>query len=479
MSLPKIARLSVTAGDYSVASMTVTIAINEVPIAALTVAKKSGNRVRRPLSAEVVATIRERQQKRLAGLVAPDITIQADDGRGGQLDFVGYMIAPVVEIGTTSTVDSFTVLGVDGMLDALDLSYYKAGYQPKRGEKSTYGDTINLVLDPIPGALEGKVTQLISTISQVLIGNFQPSVDGESHPTVKELITQQHNVNSGLPISLWLRILANSNVVYESWAEAYKTTPAMGNTTSWRIVQMLQQKVGGFWSMVNGLMSTFQMYYIPDTTASGRFERADKKVDEPTSTLDLSASGISVSDGNHKLLTIGGVVIMRPVTPGARPESSYAPGTQSIAGQYPKQLLTGYIQREMPPSWLGDAHGGPIAGVDLDRPAASKKLNLSIPDYIKRREGVEETAVKADDAAASILDEVCEVMFKELQLAHSTAIATVPLDYKIKVGERVTVNVLSGGSFTAFVNRVVHRVDLQNGKELNSFTQVSFTHVKY
>ena len=66
-----------------------------------------------------------------------------------------------------------------------------------------------------------------------------------------------------------------------------------------------------------------------------------------------------------------------------------------------------------------------------------------------------------------------------MQLAHSTAVATIPLDYTRKVGERVVVKILSGGSFTAFVSRIIHSVDLRQGKELNSFTQISFTHVRY
>lgn len=479
MSKPTIARLSVKANDYSVESLKVTLAVNEVPTASLTVIRKSAEKLRRPMSEAVVTTIRERQQKRLAGLVAPDMVIEADDGMGGKLNFVGYQIVPVVEIGITSTTDSFTILSVDGMLDALDLSYYCAGYNAKRGEASFTGSTDDLILDPIPGALDGKVAQLISNISQVLIKNYEPSLGKASHSTMKALITQQHTINVGLPINLWLRILANSNVVYEAWAEAYKTVPGMGAQTSLRIAQILQQKVGGFWSIANSLMSTFQMYYVPNPAESGKFVRADTKVADTKTPMELSVSSISVSDGNHRLLPIGGVVMMRPAAPGIRPKSSYPEATNSVAAQYPKQLLTGFIQREMPPLWLLDTQGSPIAGSDLDRPTPNAKLNLSIPDYLKRKGLAAEQKKAEAGAGVSILDELCEVMFKEMQLAHSTAVATIPLDYTRKVGERVVVKVLSGGSFTAFVSRIIHSVDLRQGKELNSFTQISFTHVRY
>jgi hypothetical protein len=481
MSKPTIAKLSVTANDYSVESMKITLAINEVPTASLTVVRQSDQRVRKPMSADVVAAIRERQQKRLSGLVAPDMVISADDGMGGKLDFVGYQIVPVVEIGTASTTDSFTVLSVDGMLDALDLSYYSIGYYPTRAEASSYGTTTDLILDPIPGAQDGKVTQLISNISQIMIKNYDATVRAESHPSMQALITQQHVINAGLPINLWLRMLSNSDVVYESWAEACKTVPGQGNRMSLRIVEMLKQKVGGFWSIANSLMATFQMYYVPNPAESGKFVRADKKVAETSEAMNLSVSSISVSDGNHRLLPVGGVVMMRPTTPATRPESGYAPGTNSVAAQFPKQLLTGFVQREMPPAWLLGGDGSPVAGSDLDRTTASTsaKLNLSIPDYLKRKKSADEKKAEIDNSAVSMLDELCEVMFNEMQLAHSTAVATIPLDYTRKVGERVVVNILSGGSFTAFVSRIIHSVDLRQGKELNSFTQISFTHVRY
>ena len=475
----KIAKLSVTAtGGYSIQSCQITISVNKVPTASLTVLRQPDQKVRKPMSEEVVAAIRERQQKRLAGLVAPDMVISADDGVGGKLDFVGYQIVPVIQINTVSTTDQFTVLGVDGMLDALDLSVYDAGYQAARGEASTNGRAADLILDPIPAADNGQVTALISEVSKILYGNYGPVRAKEPHQSMQELLDQQHGVNSGLPINLWLRILANSNVVYESWAEAQKTVPGMGSQMALRVKQILRQKVGGFWSTANALMATYQMYYIPSTTESGKFERSDKKVEENPQPLNLSVTGVSVSDGNHSLLPIGGVVMMTPATPGVRPESTFEPGTNAVAAQYPEKLLTGFIQREMPPLWMIGSDGSPIVGSSIDTKKPDK-LNLSLPDYEKRKTGAADKKDEIDNSNNSVLVELCKVMFNEMQLAHSTAETTIPLDLTQEVGKRVTVNILSGGSFTAFVSNIIHSIDLRQGKELNSFTQISFTHVRY
>lgn len=475
----EIAKIGVTVngGEYSVESFKMTISVNSAPTVTVGVLRR-GDMVRRPGSEEVIAAIRERQQRRLAGLIAPDVTIAADDGMGGRIDFVGFMTAPVVEISTVSVVDSFTALGVDGMLDALDLSIYRAGYKPNRAEESIYGDADAVQLKPIPAADSGAVTGLISEVSKVLYDNYQASLDKEPHPSTKKLVEQQHTLNSGLPVNLWLRILSNSGVNYESWAVAAKKSPGLGQTIALRIMQMLTQKGGGFWNTLNGLMASFQMFYVPSTTASGKLVRGDAKVAEVTGQLELSVTSVNVSDGSHRIIPVGGVVMMRPTSDTARPESSFAPGTDSVSAQYPPDLLRGYIHREMPPIWLINANGSPVLGTDIAK-APPKNINLNIPAYVQRRDGSAEKKVEMDTEAGNVMTELCRVMFEEMQLAHSTAVVSIPLNFKVNVGERVTVKILSGGSFTAFVNSVIHSVDLRQGKELNSFTQVSFTHVRY
>ena len=104
------------------------------------------------------------------------------------------------------------------------------------------------------------------------------------------------------------------------------------------------------------------------------------------------------------------------------------------------------------------------------RPAAGKS---EIIDYLKTR-------------AYPVMTELCEVMFKEIQLAHSTAGLTLPLDFSLndKVGKRATIEIVGkdgedGGSFQALVSGITHSVDLRQGKSLNSYTQIRLSHAKY
>jgi hypothetical protein len=177
-------------------------------------------------------------------------------------------------------------------------------------------------------------------------------------------------------------------------------------------------------------------------------------------------------------MPIGGVVMMRQAASNTRTPKD-APKIQAIAAQHPDPLLPGFTQREVPPVWLLHRDGSYVVGIDKKSAGSKQALNLDKDAYISRKEGAIETHKGFDDSAVSVLEELCKVIFKEMQVAHSTAMTTIPLDFTQKVGKRVTVNILSGGSFTAFVSRVVHSVDLRQGKDLNSFTQISFSHVRY
>lgn len=478
---PKIAKIGVTidGGDYSAEGLRVTLAVGTIPTVALSVVRKSAPTVSHPMSAEVVASIKKRQKERLAGKKEPDVTINISDGVGGKMQFKGFQVAPVLDITTTSIADQFSVLGVDGVLDALDLGIYQAGSEKQRKETAAGSGPL---LDPIPAAKEGNVAKLARGITEVLVKNYGASLDKESHPSIKQLMEQQHAINSGLPLEVWYKILDNSDVVYETWAAAAKDYEYIGSNITERMKLILTQRVGGFWNIANELMASFQMYYVPSTSGSGKFVRADRKVNGPTTPLDVSASSISLADGSFRMLPPGGVVMMMPASVGARDESGYMPGTSSVAAQYPDPLVYGFIQREMPPAWLVNDKGMPVLGSELDkvRAKAKRPLDLNLKNLVARQTGVKDLKADADTTSSGIMTELCEVMFKEIQLAHSTAVVTTPLDLMVPIGVRVTVNIKGGGgTFEAFVNGLMHSVDLKQGKELNSFTQISLTHCTF
>lgn len=464
-------------GEFSVEGFRVTLAVNAVPTASMTVGRKSKEIVQSPMTSEVLAEIRRRQDLRLAGRDKTDIELKASDGVGGELKFSGFLSAPVIEISTVSTSDHFTAIGVDGMLDALDLGVYQVGWSAVRAETSS---GTGVELPRVKAAEDGDVIALLDDVTTLLFDNFETNKTAESQEAMKKLMQHQHDINGGLPLEIWREMLQKSDVEYSSWQAACEKSPGLSRLMTERAVQMLTQRVGGFWATLNLLMASYQMYYIPSLSGTGRLVRADKKVGEPTASIDISATSLSLSDGSHKLMQLGGIVMMMPKagTPD-RPESGGDPKAQSIAAQFPDPLVPGFIQREVPPMWLTNGDGTPILGTSVDKAKRKAPINLKFEEIETRQSSVQEYQAVLDDAKSNVMNELCEVMFKEIQLAHSTAVATIPLDFTVKIGERTTVNILGGGSFTAFAQSVIHSVDLRQGKELNSFTQVSFTHAKY
>lgn len=475
---------AVNDGQYSAEGIRMEMDVNNFPTARITLMPSSSEEVRSPVSAETIDRIAQLQAARLAGRTEPDLEITADDGTGGQMSFSGFTSAPVLELTRNHTIDQITGVGKDALLDALDLSIYSAGYVALRKEK---GSTTETQLKPIPATKDGDVIGAIKDITDVLVSNVDQSIIRESLALSKLLVESRHALNESAPLGLWTEILENSDVQYESWKEATKRT-TIARLLAETIKKILTSNTPGFWNVVRQLMATFQMHYVPSFDGSGRFDRSDKKVADPETSMEVSISGLSLADGNPRILQPGGVVMMGAESPPLRREGAAIPQKGRVVAFYPNPLLPGFIQEEVPPFWLVREGGVPIFGSEVDKSTsqnAGKKI-YDLNRYKKDREVVFKDREKLNVESSGVLTEMCEIIFKELQLAHSTAVLTMPLNFKVNgdIGKRATINILGeggkpSGSFTAFISGVTHAVDLRMGKELNSSTQVRCTHVKY
>jgi len=233
------------------------------------------------------------------------------------------------------------------------------------------------------------------------------------------------------------------------------------------------------------------MYYVPSFEGVGYFKRSDSKVDNVEGTIEVSASGVSLADGSQRLLQPGGVVMMG--TPARTTRKETSPSSARVIAYAPDPLLPGFIQEEVAPFWLLNAKtGAPILGSEVDDTggkggAGDKgKKDLSLKKRRKNKEKAEKYLDEVDTVSEGVMTEMCEVMFKELQLAGSTVVLTKPLDFAMNehIGKRVTVKVLAppgeaDGEFTAFVSGLTHDVNLRAGKALESSTQIRLTHAQY
>jgi len=484
---PRIAKLSavVNGGEYSAEGVVMNMEVNHFPTVNVTLHNKADDVVRSALASSTLADIAKLQAQRLAGRSSTDLSVNVDDGRGGSTQFDGFIAAPTLATSRSGYAKQLTGLGVAAVLDAMDLSIYEAGSVRQLAENDLTG-TGGEQLDPIPEASDGNIIGLISAVTDVLVGNFETTLNSKSQAGTKALMQRQHEINSGLPLQTWEQILSDSEVEFSTWEDVFKQHPNAAAVMTNALKSIMTNRTTGFWNTVRMLMSSFQMHYIPSFQGPGRFERADTKVGKTGGSLRVSGARVDVSDGSPYILQPGGVVMMAQAVRPQLAENAVDSGDDSIVAYAPDPIASGFIQKISPPLWLIGPDGAPILGSEVDQAQDSSGKNLSLADYIQRRKGNAEFMEKVGTVVGGALTELCEVMFKELQLADSSVSLRMPLDLSIsdRIGERLSITVLdssgaSSGSFEAFVHGVTHSIELRAGKELDSFTSVRCTHVAY
>lgn len=479
MSEAQIAELSATTSfGNGVECVRIDVGINTAPTATLQMGMKPHKEVSEPLASEILAEIRKHQQKRLSGLATPDVTIDVKDGMGGTYSMTGYLASPCLEISTANIGYQANILDAVSILDGLDLSIYNQAVDSFRQDEKP----VDL---PEP---TGDVCKLILDITDILVSKFGSAITQEQDSIKQEIIQMQHAVNtaSNGPLEVWKSILSNSKVQHDSWTDMISKNQNAGKHISEKVVTMLCAKSSGFWNIANTLMSAFQMFYRPDISGFGygEFVNNKEKVENPDGNLDLHIVNLNVRDGSSRILQIGGV-IMESGSAAESFRSDEKPGqkTRSCAGHYPEKIKPGYIHNEIPPIWLVDAKGVPVMGSEIDQkkntPPSKDGPNLDLNEYSSRREEGVKHLEETETARGDVMSELCKYMFKDLQLVDSVISARIPIDLKIEVGKRKTIKLGDAGTVKGFISSVSHSIDLRQGKELDSYSQVTITHVEY
>lgn len=483
---PTVATIEVTVhtGAFSPSGMRLDLQVNSFPVVRYTHPRQSDAVVVAPLAADALDAIRELQTARLEGRDKPDVNVQVNDGTGGEVTTEGYVSAPVLETTNVSTTENFSAVGVDARLDALDLSIYDAGTVAARKEKGST-DVSKKELEAIAAAKVGDLAGTLKAVTEMLVAGYEQTLSSIPYRDSRVLVEIQHEINTSgtvSPLDIWYMILDNSDVKFKAWDKAMAKQKTLAKDLTNHIKELLQAKTSGFWGKLRSLMADFHMYYVPSFSESGKLIRADSKVGDADYNIEVSASITSFADGDPRMLQPGGVVMVSPGAPAARKEKERNKKYPQIYAYYPSPLKRGFIQREVPPFWLRRSNGYPLLGSELKK---GTKVNLSLAEYKKRKKAGEDVREAMDESIGGVMTEICEVMFAELQLAHSSVALTLPLNLaqNAHIGKRVTITVLepngAGGSFDCFVAGVTHSVDLRNGKQLSSYTQIRCTHVKF
>ena len=465
------------------------IDVNSFPMVRANLAETSGKlSVHTPIGPEVIDRIGKLQTARLAGRTTPDFEVFAEDGIGGSINYAGFVSAPSLELTKVSTSEKTATVGQAALLDAMDLSIYGTGLYATPTPTNARSKSL---LKPVPAALNGDAPGTILALTDLLVSNYAATIDSIKHLAMeRQQIIRQHSINTNGPLRMWRQMLADSDVKFQSWEAAFKEHDAIAGHLSEQVRLALVARMPGFWNKVHALMSGFQMYYVPSFEGFGHFERVDKKVADTADVMEVSVSGFNVSDGSARILQPGGVVMHAGVPPWMRQEMGPFMPAPPVAFA-PDPLLQGFIQHEAVPFWLLRSGGVPIFGSELDgKKDPGAGVNLSLFDRARAAVAAAAQKDKVTVATSRVMTEMCELIFKELQLAHSTASMTLPLDFSLTkhLGKRVILRIRGADDeetgakkteFTAFVEGFTHSVDLRSGKQLNSFTQVRLSHAKF
>jgi hypothetical protein len=476
MSNARIAKLNAsTSLGKGIECVQISISINSSATATLQMGVDTGGVVIEPLASEILDEIRSHQQKRLGGVAKPDVSVFVDDDIHGTFNMTGFLASPVLEISKGNIGYQANILDKASILDGLDLSIYNQAVDTKR-QKETPEDL------PKP---TGDVCKLLLDITNMLVGKYDAAYSAEFDPVKKKIIKMRHELNNSGPLQAWTEILQKSNVQHNSWSELISNHKNAGRHISEKIVTMLCMKSSGFWNVVNQLMSAFQMFYRPDPNGGsyGEFVNNKEKIDQSSGSLELDIVNLNVRDGSARILQVGGVIMEAGSAPAMRSDETPGVATPACAGHFPEEIKHGYIHNEIPPIWLVDASGVCLMGSEKDQkketPPTNDSPNLDLDSYVSRRDEGVKHIEKTETARGGVMSELCEYMFKDLQLADSVISARIPLNLTVKVGVRQSIRMGNAGSVSGFVSGVIHRIDLRQGRELDSFSQVTITHVKY
>jgi hypothetical protein len=481
---------SINGDNVSPEGLLFEIDVNSFPMVSANVAETSGKvSVKTPIAPEVIARIGKLQTARLAGRTTPDFEVFAEDGIGGSVNYSGFISSPILELTKVSTSEKLATVGQAALLDAMDLSIYGTGLYAAQTPGAPRVESGPL-LKPVPAARNGDAPGTILAITDLLVSNYAATIASIQHRAMeRQQIVRQHSINTNGPLRMWRQMLTDSDVKFQSWEAAFKAHGEIAKHLSKSVHDVLIALMPGFWNKVRALMSSFQMYYVPSFAGFGHFERVDKKVADTTDVMEVSVSGFSVSDGSARILQPGGVVMYAMAPEWARKEKGGR--TPSAVAFAPDPLLQGFIQHEAVPFWLLRGGGVPIFGSEMDgKKDPGAKVNLSLAQRAKAAVAAAAQKNKVDAASSRVMTEMCELMFKELQLAHSSVGMTIPLDFNLTkyLGKRVILRIRGADDekpgakkteFTAFVQGFTHSVDLRAGKQMNSFTQVRLSHAKF
>lgn len=276
---------------------------------------------------------------------APDFDIEFDAGQGG-ISFSGYLVGATPTFGLGGSGLELTVVGVDAVLDTLNMSVYGDGLFQIRA-------ITNMILGlPLSGVLNQALSDVLASIKL----NRESDTELPAYARVRGIADQNSMA------------LANLRAIIGS-TKAPKWDDILGRTTYFpssesliRHVRSVISSTGSYSGMgvVRAMCNAFGMLYVPNLDGPGSMITMDTALEDVDEVLDLEASQIQFPVQSKTLIRPRRSVVVGELTWDRFEDTrgQVKVNNLPVIGQFPADQDTDGLSQatSAPPWWVKDPY---------------------------------------------------------------------------------------------------------------------------
>jgi hypothetical protein len=467
--------LSSTSGS----SVTLAVAVGTHPVAEVTLyeGSEAGEKSNRALSSSFARALGRVQALGYRTRTSPDTKILLEDGRGGNLEFGGFVNSPSTLLARDNLVPSVAVVASAAAVANLDLGIYNLS--DGRGNAD----------DPLKSAslsVSRKVTDKdlalrLKTLTEETIKFWINNRDRQSaSPLVQRLTETRHQANTH-PLSLWYALLDNSNLGESDWLSVLEGLHRPNRALNASILSVLRAPASSFENVIDTLTREYQMMYVPALDGSiGRFEWEDASIEGDAQELRVSASSLLFNgDTSGDLMPVQQVIIRGMMRDGTLVANRLQEGKFQdggvLLGGFPdlSTAPTGNIQSLTLPGYLQLAFDNLRPS---RRPGTARTSIRGLPAEFQRVSDF--TRRYISDVGEKMINNYARNAFIRMALGNSSVTVETPCDLSLVPGRRYSVSASDGPLFTGFLYGLRHHFQMDPGQGAAN-TQLNFTHVRF
>ena len=452
------------------------------------------------------------QRLRFQPLTQSDVTIVAEDGRDGTLEFEGYSNVPAMRLQSDTYNISLQVQHGVGRLAILDTSVYVCPsvsmLTPDASPESGFVDAVDTVKFQQGFVAEPSLANRLKFVLEAMRTCRTNTLEDRktAYPTntaIEEQVVTTNETAQGdvTPLSLWYTILGNSTaeltlpILQPLMSGADEAAPINARMFS-VIANIYRQPAYSFFDRIRMFSSQFQLIFIPvlDSSATkypGYFIPLSSVWDN-TKAVDASnteVNGVTPSLGNESFNPMQQVLVRGPgpLYYNTQPASQdlASAGEAALIGAFPASDVIpengGRVQQISAPEWLPP----PVANKWIQALFVQNRVP-TLSGYVPADAELKKDLDNSTALNSKVLQTWAQNEFLNLAMGSDTMSLDCPLDFTWELGKRYHVTVapntamkeINGLEFYGFLGNIQHRYEIDSDQQGSGFTALLFSHVE-